>query len=192
MTRRELLLGVAVLPAVESPQGPCADAKPEAKLAPPGEPGAALIVEGQVFRPDGRTPAPGVIVYAYQTDATGLYTRPGSKDIRLHGWMKTSVEGRFRFDTIRPAPYPNGTIPAHIHFQLWGGGYEPQWTDELLFADDPLVKERERRESASLGIFANVHEVKGGRVEHNIRLKERGTRFEESILHGLRACGMMR
>jgi hypothetical protein len=37
------------------------------------EPGDPLIVGGRVFAPDGRTPAPGVTVYAYNSDAQGYY-----------------------------------------------------------------------------------------------------------------------
>jgi hypothetical protein len=34
------------------------------QIARDDEPGDRLIVEGQIFAPDGRTPAPGVTVYA--------------------------------------------------------------------------------------------------------------------------------
>jgi len=40
-------------------------------IADPNEPGERLEISGQVFSPDGVTPASNVIVYAYQTDATG-------------------------------------------------------------------------------------------------------------------------
>ena len=45
----------------------------EARLAPAGEPGTPLVVTGVVYRPDGRTPAAGVLVYAYHTKAAGVY-----------------------------------------------------------------------------------------------------------------------
>src|SRR5580658_5943982 len=38
------------------------------QIARDDEPGDRLVVEGQVFAPDGHTPAPGVTVYAYNTD----------------------------------------------------------------------------------------------------------------------------
>ncbi|MBY0436526.1 MAG: intradiol ring-cleavage dioxygenase, partial [Cyclobacteriaceae bacterium] len=38
------------------------------------EPGTRLIVTGKVYQRDGRTPAPGVIVYYWQTDSKGLYS----------------------------------------------------------------------------------------------------------------------
>src|SRR5947209_3145952 len=85
-------------------------------IAGPDEPGERLIITGQVFGPDGRTPAPGVLVYAYQTDATGLYHNDAQRVARLHGWAKTDSEGRFEFHTVRPGAYPERDIAAHVHF----------------------------------------------------------------------------
>jgi protocatechuate 3,4-dioxygenase beta subunit len=121
------------------------------------EPGERIVVSGQVFAPDGTTPVGGVIVYAYQTDATGHYQNdPQTRVARLHGWAKTDAQGRYEFRTIRPAAYPSRDIAAHIHFHVWGAGYPLQWTPELMFAGDPLLKPDQIRESTGLGKFANV------------------------------------
>lgn len=128
-------------------------------IAGSSEPGERLVVSGQVFAPDGVTPAPGVIVYAYQTDATGQYRNDSSRIARLHGWVKTDTAGHFEFRTIRPGPYPNRSIPAHIHFHAWGGGYPLQWTPDLKFAGDPLLSSRDISESKDLADFANVRPV---------------------------------
>jgi protocatechuate 3,4-dioxygenase beta subunit len=45
-------------------------------VPPSGEPGEALVVTGQVLHRDG-TPARGVKVYFYQTDARGYYSPDG-------------------------------------------------------------------------------------------------------------------
>src|SRR5260370_10366279 len=39
-----------------------------AEITQPGEPGEPLMVNGQVFAPDGKAPAAGVTAYAYNTD----------------------------------------------------------------------------------------------------------------------------
>lgn len=171
---------------------PCARATPNARLAPPGEPGSRLRVEGLVFAPDGTTPAAGVVVYAYQTDATGVYAPPG-RPPRLRAWMRTRPDGRFAYDTIRPAPYPGGRNPAHVHHQIWGAAWPAQWGNDLLFEDDPLVPDAERRRSASLGAFAHVrgiedHPLHGPLVKLRLRLKATGDRFEDGTRHGLEAC----
>ena len=123
------------------------------------EPGDHLVVTGQVFAPDGITPAANVIVYAYQTDSTGEYHNDANGVARLHGWAKTDAQGRFEFRTIRPAPYPGRSIPAHIHFHIYGGGYPLQWTPELMFADDPLLKREEISASAPMGKFGGIQAV---------------------------------
>jgi protocatechuate 3,4-dioxygenase beta subunit len=115
-----------------------------------------LTVTGQVFAPDGVTPAPNVIVYAYQTDADGEYHNDSKRIARLHGWAKTNAQGRYEFHTIRPVSYPGRSVPAHIHFHIYGGGYPLQWTPDLMFANDPLLRDAQIRESAALGKFANI------------------------------------
>ena len=123
------------------------------------EPGDHLVVTGQVFAPDGVTPAANVIVYAYQTDSTGQYHNDASGVARLHGWAKTDAQGRFEFRTIRPGAYPGHSVPAHIHFHIYGGGYPLQWTPELMFADDRLLKPEQISASAALGKFGGIQEV---------------------------------
>jgi protocatechuate 3,4-dioxygenase beta subunit len=103
-------------------------------LTPQGEPGIPMEVTGRVFDPDGVTPVAGVTVYAYQTDAEGLYSQSSGTPPRIRGWMTTDAKGRFGFRTIRPGPYPDRTIPAHIHFQLWGAGWAPQYCEDLNFS----------------------------------------------------------
>jgi len=126
-------------------------------IASASEPGARLLVSGQVFASDGRTPAPNVIVYAYQTDATGEYHNGPDRVARLHGWVRTDGQGRFQFTIIRPAPYPGRTIAAHIHLHAWGGGYPLQWTADVKFADDPLISARDRADAEALGSgFNNI------------------------------------
>jgi hypothetical protein len=44
---------------------------------------------------DGVTPAAGVILYAYHTDAAGLYGRTPNADPRIQGWVRTDKAGRF-------------------------------------------------------------------------------------------------
>lgn len=176
-------------------EDPCVGAKASAVLTKPGEPGVPLRVRGTVYRSDGTTPAAGVILYVYQTDVTGLYARERGADPRIRGWMLTDAAGRFEFTTIRPAPYPNRTEPAHIHTQLWGPGVPPQSNVTLLFADDPLVRPAEKTESAALGRFAFVKSpVKGAdgvfETTLDIRAQEKGDTFEDNILHGVRPCGV--
>lgn len=128
-----------------------------AAIAGAEEPGERLVISGQVFAPDGISPVTGITVYAYQTDATGHYTKTGAlRPPRLQAWAKTDRDGHFEFTTIRPAAYPGRTIPAHVHFILWGAGYPRQWVEELRFADDPFVTPERQAQAAAAGKFAAV------------------------------------
>src|SRR3712207_3672531 len=42
-----------------------------------GDNGPKLEISGVVYRQDGRTPAPGVILYVYHTDQKGVYPTRG-------------------------------------------------------------------------------------------------------------------
>ena len=50
-------------------------------------------------------------------------------------------------------------MPAHIHFHIYGRGYPLQWTEDLMFADDPLLRPERKQSSAALGKFANIQSV---------------------------------
>lgn len=117
---------------------PSATIGPVWPLAGPNEPGTRMLLTGRVVTFDGARPAAGVIIYAHQTNATGLYaqgTTPQSQHRhgRLRGWVKTSVDGRYEFPTIKPAPYPNKTMPAHIHLFIGEPGRRPYYIDDVVF-----------------------------------------------------------
>jgi protocatechuate 3,4-dioxygenase beta subunit len=186
-----LAAGAVVLGGGANCRGlPGEDAPASIVLAPPEGPGEPLLVRGRVFAPDGETPVPGVVLYVYQTDAEGHYSRSPRRAPRLRGWVRTDAAGRYEVRTIRPGSYPSRREAAHVHVQLWGAGYEPQYSTDLLFADDPLLRDRERERSREAGAFAHVCEpgrAAGGELvcTHNHRLKPEGDDLEQSIRHGL-------
>ncbi len=181
------LLGGTLAAAAGNMAGPCANATSFARIAPSGGEGPALTVEGRLFQADGVTPAAGVIVYAYHTGRDGLYAPRNGEPPRLRAWLRRRKESS-AWKLYGPRPYPNDRIPAHIHFQAWGTGIRAIPWNDLLFDDDRLVTDRERKRSRELGRFAFVQPVRAGGVSIQLRLKPAGDRMEESILHGLRAC----
>lgn len=126
-------------------------------IPPEGEPGEPLLLSGTVYQPDGRTPAPGVVLYAHHTNAEGVYPTRGDETgwARRHGylrgWVKTDAEGRYRFQTIRPAHYPGRSGPAHIHLIVKEPDRPEYWIDDVVFEDDPAVTPRYRRERRDRG-----------------------------------------
>jgi protocatechuate 3,4-dioxygenase beta subunit len=113
------------------------------------EPGEPMELRGVVYQSDGKTPAPGVVLYVYHTDAKGYYSpaagqAQGRRHGHLRGWMKTDQEGRYQFRTIRPAPYPNRDIPAHVHPVVKEPRRNEYYLDEYVFDDDPLLTKQKR------------------------------------------------
>lgn len=127
-------------------------------IAGPDEPGEPLIVAGTVYGPDGRTPAPGVILDIHHTDARGYYSRDGKTEQkpRLTGRLQTDSAGRYEFRTIKPGPYPGGGNPAHIHVKASGGGFPEQHPHEYWFQGDPSLTARILSPFLGKGAFSPV------------------------------------
>ena len=83
--------------------------------------GTILDVGGRVLDRRG-APRAGARVEIWQCDALGQYHHVGSMqsegdpNFQGFGAMVTDAEGRYRFRTIRPLPYPGRT--PHIHFTV--------------------------------------------------------------------------
>jgi protocatechuate 3,4-dioxygenase beta subunit len=130
---------------------------PSVQLTGKDEPGERLLLQGTVFKPDGRTPAPNVIVYIHQTNAAGRYAG-GSNDSklsrrhgRLRGWLRTGPDGRYEVRTIKPGQYPDRPDPAHIHLTVLEQGKDPYRIDDVVFEGSPGVDEEYRREAEKRG-----------------------------------------
>ena len=113
------------------------------RIAAKSEPGVPMIVVGKALNSQGQ-PQSGIIIYAYQTNAKGIY--PESSAVRdfetrrqgtLRAWVRTDAAGRYAFDTIRPGSYPADDIPEHIHFHVIEPGCSTYYIDDTMFTDDP-------------------------------------------------------
>ena len=118
---------------------------PRARIAPIGEQGQPMTIEGTVVDRQGR-PRSGLIVYAYQTNAQGVYPtddrfagQAAFRHGRLRAWVQTDTNGRYTFDTIRPAGYPNTDLPQHVHMHVLEVGRCTYYIDDLMFEDDPRL-----------------------------------------------------
>ncbi|WP_299819881.1 intradiol ring-cleavage dioxygenase [uncultured Pontibacter sp.] len=120
--------------------------------------GDKLVLTGTVYRSDQKTPAPDILLYYWQTNEDGLYAdKQGlNPDVKRHGyirgWVKTDRQGKYTIYTIRPAPYPNNTMPAHVHMLV----KEPTlaneyYIDDVVFEDDPLLTSQERNQFNNIG-----------------------------------------
>ena len=137
------------------------------------EPGEPMIVSGTVYHQDGKTPVRGALLYVYQTDAAGYYNRRDNwhGPPRIKGWMKTDGRGRYQFRAIKPAPYPNQRMAAHVYVKLRLPGGVDHEVEEYLFEGDPNIAPEVERRSAGKGRFSPI-----------VRL----SRGPDGILHGER------
>jgi protocatechuate 3,4-dioxygenase, beta subunit len=115
------------------------------------EDGPKIEISGVIYKADGVTPAPDVIVYIYHTDQQGYYSKKGNEKgwgMRhgyIRAWLKTNEKGEYKFYTLRPASYPNSTFAAHIHTIIKEPDKNEYWIDDFVFDDDKFVDEKYRK-----------------------------------------------
>lgn len=148
--------------------------------------GIKIMVTGTIFKRDGRTPAPGVLLYYYHTNTGGRYLHkesearslpPNSKGQThgyIRGWVKTDSSGRYTIYTVRPGVYPAGDEPAHIHLTIKDPHAKMDYyIDDLVFDDDKLLttaKKNRMENRGGRGILRMIEKDGLQTGEHNIIL----------------------
>lgn len=125
-------------------------------MTAPNEAGTRLRFRGTVLDSSGAgVPAR---IYVYQTSAKGWYSDKAAhvsgnsgdrRYARLFGYVLSSDNGQFEVKTIRPAGYPDSSLPAHIHVEIetLAKPGEMMMITEAQFADDPRLTADARRRS---------------------------------------------
>jgi protocatechuate 3,4-dioxygenase, beta subunit len=141
VTGQGLTVGPGLLRAAE------ADLTRQGAAEPLGE---KIVVTGRVTDEDGR-PVRDSLVEVWQCNAAGRYwhkkdqhAAPLDPNFFGFGKLMTDGEGRYRFITIKPGPYPWGNHdkawrPAHIHFSLFGNVMAQRLITQMYFPGDPLL-----------------------------------------------------
>ena len=139
-----------------------------------------LILTGNVFQLDGKTPAPNVIVYYWHTDDNGLYSsnnqtpEQAKEHGKLRGWVKTDETGKYTIKTSRPAAYPSQDIPQHIHLSIKETDIINEYYADLYFDDDPLYLNHKKKygklDRAGTELLRIVLDSNIQIAEHNIVL----------------------
>lgn len=108
--------------------------------------GALGVAQGRITDLSGRLldragrPISATRIEIWQCDATGRYHHPldrgGVRDPNFQGFGRTvtDADGRYRFRTIRPVPYPGRT--PHIHLAVFPPG-EPPFITQLYVRGEP-------------------------------------------------------
>ena len=142
--------------------------------------GQRLLITGTIYKSDGKTLASDVILYYYHTNTEGVYANRYDLDQRVvrHGyirsWVKSDKKGRYSIYTVRPAPYANRVIPAHIHPAIKESRIEnAYYIDDFVFDDDVLLTSKIRQRNENRGGSGVLRLVRDGDLmvaEHNIFL----------------------
>ncbi|MBS1509088.1 MAG: hypothetical protein JSS79_20790 [Bacteroidetes bacterium] len=173
------------MPKIKNPSGqgfiPCGSCEQPSTISfettiAQDEPGERLTLSGTIFKSDGKTPAPDIILFFYHTDATGHYNpEDDPNNPRLKGWVKTNALGQYVFHTLKPAPYPTLKTPAHIHVHLFSKELAENWIDDFWFEGDRLIKESDNSRFSKLGEFSPIVKLVKGKNGltgvRNIKLK---------------------
>jgi protocatechuate 3,4-dioxygenase, beta subunit len=107
--------------------------------------GQVVLVAGRVLNVRGE-PVRGARIELWQANTFGRYDHPSDPnpapldpDFQGFGTQLTDREGRFRFTTIKPGPYPaeGGAVRTpHLHFDVTG--HVDRRTTQLFFAGESL------------------------------------------------------
>lgn len=112
--------------------------------------GPRILVHGRVLDERGVGVA-GALVEFWQANAGGRYrhkkeTYLAAVDPNFGGVGRTITDenGYYWFKTIQPGayPWPNGVNdwrPAHIHFSVFGHGFQQRLITKMYFEGDPLI-----------------------------------------------------
>lgn len=119
--------------------------------------GQKILLTGIVYRLDGKTPAPDVLLYYYHTNTEGRYLHipevnrsmppndKGQSHGYIRGWVKSDAKGKYFIYTVRPGSYPKYEEPAHIHLTVKEpNGISEYYIDDFLFDDDRFLTSARR------------------------------------------------
>ena len=123
----------------------------------PGKGGDPFYVSGSVRNEVG-SPLAGAVVDVWHSDQDGYYDVQQKQDLQgvsMRARLRTDESGKFRFWTVRPAPYPvphDGPVgnmleaqgrhpwrPADVHFMIEASGHRRLVT-HIFSAGDPYLE----------------------------------------------------
>ncbi len=156
-----------------------------------GDPiGERIVVTGRVLDRTGR-PLSGQLVEIWQANAAGRYIHqrdqhPAPLDPHFTGTGRclTDPDGRYRFTTVKPGPYPwrnhhSAWRPAHIHFSLFGTRFTERLVTQMYFPGDPLFALDPIYQSIT---DRRVRDRLVARYDHEVTEPERSTGYRWDVV----------
>ena len=112
--------------------------------------GPRIFIHGRLLDENAR-PIPHALVECWQANSGGRYRHrndtylaPIDPNFGGCGRTLTDTDGRYRFRTVMPGPYPwpngpNTWRPAHIHFSIFGHAFAQRLITQCYFEGDPFI-----------------------------------------------------
>ena len=85
--------------------------------------GTPIVLKGNIFKEDGKTPINNALVEIWHCDENEIYDN-ASDEYNYRGGQKTKADGKYEFKSILPVPYKadpkdeSSWRPAHIHMRV--------------------------------------------------------------------------
>jgi catechol 1,2-dioxygenase len=85
--------------------------------------GTPIVLKGNIFKEDGKTPINNALVEIWHCDENEVYDN-ASDEYKYRGGQKTKTDGKYEFKSILPVPYKadqndeSSWRPAHIHMRV--------------------------------------------------------------------------
>lgn len=116
--------------------------------------GERVILFGNVADSDGR-PVRNTLIEIWQANGAGRYQDEmevwglaPDPNFTGAGRCLTDNDGNYRFITLRPGPYPAPYTPtemgwraSHVHFSIFGPGFDSRMITQMYFEGDPLLRQ---------------------------------------------------
>jgi len=105
--------------------------------------GTPIVLRGNIFKGDGKTPINNALVEIWHCDEFEVYDN-ASDEYKYRGGQKTKADGKYEFKSILPVPYKadpkdeKSWRPAHIHMRVSVPNQQDLIT-QLYFKDGKYV-----------------------------------------------------
>jgi catechol 1,2-dioxygenase len=132
--------------------------------------GIPIVLKGNIFKEDGKTPVNNALVEIWHCDQNEIYDNI-SDEYNYRGGQKTKADGKYEFKSILPVPYkadPNEESswrPAHIHMRVSVPDQQDLIT-QIYFKDGKYVdSDRWASSPQAVNRILNISKNKSGESE---------------------------
>ena len=144
----------------------------------PNSMGTPIILKGNIFREDGKTPIPDALVEIWHCDENQVYDNT-SDNYNYRGGQITKDDGKYEFKSILPIPYKASPTdesswrPAHIHMRVSVLNQQDLIT-QIYFKEGKYVdKDKWASAPEAKNRILQIRDVKGvGEITFNVVLQK--------------------